>query len=164
MRQKWMGVGLVAVVAAVLVNGSSGQGVTFTLPGMGGFAVSPDNSTLVVSLTAKTELVFFDTVAGKGTKRVSVEFQPTEIAWGDKVLFVARKGSGLVHVLDAKGGKKLATGTAGGPVRNLVVVKGLCLASTTNRQVWAIDAKGKATRTAAQGTFIAADPKGAFVC
>src|SRR5437879_2108388 len=122
MRKCWMSVGWVAVVATVFVSGSHGQEATFQLPAMGGFAVSPDNSKLVVSLTAKTELVYFDTVACKETKRVAVEFQPTQMAWGDKVLFVAQKASGLVHVLDADSGKELATGNANGPVRNLVLV------------------------------------------
>src|SRR4051794_40634777 len=103
MRKTWMSAGLVAVLATVFVNTSHGE-ATFDLPAMGGFAVSPDNSTLVVSLTAKTELVYYDTVAGKEKKRVSVEFQPTQMVWGDKVLFVAQKASGLVHILDAKSG------------------------------------------------------------
>ncbi len=159
MRSGW-----VALVAAVFVSGSYGADVTFELPAMGGCAVSPDNATLVVSLTAQTELVFYDTLAGKETRRVKVEFQPTQMAWGDKVLFVAQKGSGQVHVLDADSGKELGVGNAGDPVRNLAVVKGVCFASTGNRAVSAIDAKGTATRTSAQGTFLAADPRGAFVC
>jgi hypothetical protein len=154
----------VAIVASVFVNGSYGDEARFELPGMGGFAVSPDGSTLVVSLTTKAELVYFDTEAGKETKRASVEFQPTQMAWGDKVLFVAQKGSGVVHVLDTDTGKELAKGNADSPVRNLAVVKGYCFASTSNRGVYAIDAKGASTKTEAQGTFLAADPKGAFLC
>src|SRR5438128_748327 len=105
-----MSAGLVVLVATVFVTGTHGQGATFNLPAMGGFAVSPDSTTLAVSLTAKTELVFFDTVAGKETKRVTVEFQPTQMAWGNNVLFVAQKSSGVVHILDATSGKELATG------------------------------------------------------
>ena len=56
----------------------------------------------------------------------------------------------------------MATGNAGGPVRNLTAAKGICFASTSTRQVTAIDAKGKVTKTAAQGTFIAASPKGDY--
>lgn len=163
MSRNWMRVGLVVLVVAVFVSGSDGQEAKFNLPGMGGFAVSPDNSTLVVSLTAKTELVFFDTLAGKETKRITVEFQPTQMAWGDKVLFVGQKASGIVHVLDATSAKELGTGNAGSPVRNLAVAKGVCFASTSNREVSSIDAKGKSTKISAQGTFIAADPKGDFV-
>jgi len=164
MRTNCMKAGLVALVATVFVNGGRGEEAKFDLPAMGGFAVSPDNSTLVVSLTAKTELAFFDTLAGKETKRVTVEFQPTQMVWSDKVIFAAQKASGQVHLLDAESGKELAVANAGGPVRNLALVKGVCFASTNNRQVYAIDAKGKSTKTDAQGTFIAADPKGAFVC
>jgi hypothetical protein len=86
------------------------------------------------------------------------------MAWGDKVLFVAQKASGRVHVLDANSGKELGAGNASGPVRNLAVVKGLCFASTSNREVYVINAKGTVTKTSAQGTFVAADPRGAFVC
>jgi S1-C subfamily serine protease len=142
---------------------AEGAPATFNLPGMGGFAVSNDNSTLVVSLTSKTELVFFDTLAGKESKRVTVEFQPTQIAWSGNVLFVAQKGSGIVHLIDANSGKELAAGNASSAVRNLAVVKGICFASTSDREVYAIGAKGKSTKTSAQGTFVAADPKGAFV-
>jgi hypothetical protein len=158
-----MRVGLVALVATVFVSGSNGQEATFNLPAMGGFAVSPDNSTLAVALTAKTELVFYDTLAGKETKRVTAEFQPTQMVWSDKVLFVAQKASGIVHVIDANSGKEVGSGSAGGPVRNLSVAKGICFACTGNREVASIDASGKVTKTSAQGTFIAADGKGEFV-
>ena len=161
MKVRWMCAVFLAALA--LANGSRGEDTKFDLPAMGGFAVSADGGTLVVSLTAKTELVYIDTAAGKETKRVSLDFQPTELVWGDKVLFAAQKGSGVVHVLDADTGKELASGKAESPVRNLVVIKGICFASCTNRQVFAIDAKGTATKTDAQGTFVAADPKGEFV-
>jgi hypothetical protein len=164
MRTNWLSVVLVAVVSTVFIGSSRGQEAKFDLPGMGGGAVSPDNSTLVVSLTAKTALVFFDTVVGKETKRVTVEFQPTQLVWSDKFIFAAQKASGQIHILDADSGKEVALGNAGGPVRNLTLVKGMCFASTDSRTVFAIDAKGKSTKTDAQGTFIAADPKGAFVC
>jgi len=157
-----MGTGL--FVALAFVAGSQGQEAKFDLPAMGGCAVSADGATLVVSLTAKTELVYYDTVAGKETKRVKVEFQPTQLVWFDKVIFAAQKGSGVVHILNAESGKEEATAKTGGPIRNLVVVKGICFASNDSREVYAIDPKGKATKTEAQGSFIAADPEGAFVC
>jgi outer membrane protein assembly factor BamB len=156
-----MGLGL--CVALLLATTGQAQEAKFDLPGMGGGAASPDNTTLVVALTPKAELVYIDTLGAKETKRVTVEFQPTYLAWGDKVIFAAQKNSGQVHVLDAASGKELGTGNAGGPVRNLVVVKGVCFATTGNREVSAIDAKGTATKTTAQGTFIAADPSGELV-
>jgi DNA-binding beta-propeller fold protein YncE len=161
--RNWIKAGLVAVLATVFVNTAPGEEVKFDLPAMGGFAVSPDNSTLAVSLPEKTELVFIDTLTGKETKRVTVEFQPTQMAWSDKVLFVAQKSSGNVHVLDVITGKELGMGSAGQAVRNLAVAKGVCFASTVNREMASIDAKGKATKISAQGVFIAADPKGEFV-
>jgi hypothetical protein len=158
MKTSCLRMGLVALVAAVFLNSSFGEEARFDLPAMGGFAVSPDGSTLVVSLTSKTELACFDTQAGKELKRVKVEFQPTQLAWGDKVLFAAQKSSGRVHILDPETGKELATGNASGPVRNLALVKDVCFASTDSRQVFAIDARGKSTKTAASGSFIPADP------
>jgi hypothetical protein len=134
------------------------------LPALGGFAVSSDNSILVVSLTSKAQLLYYDTVAGRAVKLLDVEFQPTQLAWHGKILFAAQKGSGLVHILDADSGKELKTASAGGPVRNLVCAKGLCFASTDNREVSIIDAEGNATKSSATGTFIAADPNEAFVC
>jgi hypothetical protein len=162
MRMKCVNIGLLS--AMLSVASSRAQEPQFDLPAMGGFAVSNDNSTLVVSLTAKTSLVYFDTKAGKEAKRVTVEFQPTQLAWDGKFIFAAQKSSGQVHILDAASGKELAVGNAGGPVRNLAMAKGICFASTDSRQVFAIDAKGKSTKTSASGSFIAADPKGAFVC
>jgi hypothetical protein len=77
--------------------------------------------------------------------------------------FAGQKDSGVVHVLDADTGKETASGKTESPIRNLVVVKGICFTRSTNRQVFAIDAKGAVTKTDAQGTFFAADPKGDFV-
>lgn len=164
MMMKKLGVGGIALALVLFVaNRGSAEDAKFDLGAMGGGAVSPDGVTLVVSLTAKAELVFFDTDAGKETKRVSVDFQPTVLAWGDKVVFAGQKGSGVVHVIDAATGKELGAGKAESPVRNMVVVKNVCFASTSNRQVVAIDAKGNTTKLDAQGTFIAADAKGDFV-
>ena len=80
-----------AALLAVLTCANIGwaQDAQFELAAIGGAAISPDNTTLVVSQTTKTELVYFDTVAGKETKRVKVEFQPTELVWGDKAIFAA---------------------------------------------------------------------------
>lgn len=154
----------VALVGLLLLgNSSRGEDTKFDLPAMGGGAGSPDGAKLVVALTAKTELVFIDAVAGKELKRVALEFQPTVVAWGDKVLFVGQKGSGVVHILDAESGKEVATGKTESPIRNLVMVKGVCFTSSTNRQVFAVDAKGTVTKPGAEGTFIAAAPNGDFL-
>jgi len=163
MTKNCLRMGLVALVAAVFVSAGYGDEASFKLPAMGGCAVSPDNATLVVSLTAKTELVFIDTVAGKETKRVTVEFQPTQMVWSDKALFVAQKGSGVVHILDPESGKEVGKATVGGPVKNLIMAKGVCFASTSNREVAGIDEKGKVTKASGQGTFIATDGKGEYL-
>ena len=151
------------LVASVFISGNFRQESIINLTGMGGFAVSPDNSTMVVSLPSRTELVFIDTVACKEIRRVIVEFQPTQMVWSDNVLFVAQKSSGIVHIIDTNNGKELATGNASGPVRNLTTAKGVCFASNSNRQVFSIDKKGTSAETLAAGTFVAADPKGDYV-
>jgi hypothetical protein len=69
----------------------------------------------------------------------------------------------VVHIISVDTGKEIATGKTESPIRNLVVVKGICFTSSSNRQVFAIDAKGTVTKPAAQGTFISATSKGDFV-
>ena len=156
-------VGIALASIFLFADRSRGEDVKFDLPALGGGAVSPDGTTLVVSLTAKTELVLIDTIAGKEGKRITLEFQPTVLAWGDKVIFAGQKGSGVVHIISVDTGKEIATGKTESPIRNLVVVKGICFTSSTNRQVFAIDAKGAVTKPAAEGTFISATSKGDFV-
>jgi hypothetical protein len=162
-KLKVAAVGITLASLFLFTDRSRGEDVKFDLPALGGGAVSPDGTTLVVSLTAKTELLLIDTVAGKEGKRITLEFQPTVLAWGNKVLFAGQKGSGVVHIISVDTGKEIATGKTESPIRNLVVVKGICFSSSTNRQVFAIDAKGKVTKPAAEGTFISATSKGDFV-
>lgn len=154
------------ILAAALAAPARPAEVQFDLAGIGGFAVAPDNVTLVVSLTGKTELVYYNTVTGKETKRQKVEFQPTKLALQGKTLFAAQKGGGVVHILDIESGKELTTANAGGPVRNLAChpEKGPCWASNDNREVYAIDAKGTSSKSSHGGTFLALDPNNAFVC
>jgi len=161
LRAAVFGIGLTSIF--FLADRSCGEDVKFDLPAMGGGAVSPDGTTLVVSLTAKTELVLIDTVTGKEGKRITLEFQPTVLAWGDKVIFAGQKGSGVVHIISVDTGKEIATGKTESPIRNMAVVKDICFTSSSNRQVFAIDAKGTVTKPAAEGTFISATPKGDFI-
>jgi hypothetical protein len=156
-------VGMALASIFLFADQSRGGEINFDLPALGGGAVSPDGTTLVVSLTGKTELVLIDTVAGKEGKRITLEFQPTVLAWGDKVIFAGQKNSGVVHIISVATGKEIATGKTESPIRNLAVVKGICFTSSTNRQVFAIDAKGTVTKPAAEGTFISATSKGDFV-
>jgi hypothetical protein len=133
----------------------------FELAGVGGFAMSPDNTTLVVGLNQKTELVYIDTVAGKELKRVAVEFAPGVMAWQDKLLFVSQKTGGVVHVLDADTGKETGTAAVGSTVRNLTChpKQGPAFATNINGELWMFDARGKAKQIQGGKAHVAAiDP------
>jgi hypothetical protein len=133
----------------------------FKLAEVGGFAMSPDNTTLAVGLRPKTELVYIDTVAGKEVKRVEIEFQPGPMAWQDKLLFVSQKAGGVIHILDADSGKEVATAAVGSTVRNLTCHprQGLAFATNISGELWMLNAKGKSMQVKRVKAHVAAmDP------
>ncbi len=135
--------------------------VEFDFAGVGGFALSPDNRTLVVALTPKAELAFIDTVAGQELKRLSVEFQPGKLAWQNKLLFVAQKSGGVIHILDADKGKEVASAKVGSTVRNLTCHPrhGLAFATNINGELWMLNAKGRSMQIKGRKAHVAAmDP------
>jgi DNA-binding beta-propeller fold protein YncE len=162
--------GSVLLAAALLAGTGSTAAAAdgrFELAGVGGFVMTPDNVTLIVSETSKTRLVYFDTVAGKETKKVSVDFQPTRLAISGNTLFVAQKGGGVVHILDADSGKEVKNAKTGGPVKDIAALssKPIAFATNSNREVYRIDSKGAATKLqGVQGDFVTVDPAGAFIC
>jgi hypothetical protein len=115
------------------------------LAGVGGFAMSPDNDTLVVGLHQKSELVYIDTVAEKELKRVEVEFQPGKMAWKDRHLFVSQKSGGVIHILDAATGKETASAKVGSTVRTIACHsrRGPAFATNLNGELWMFDGEGK---------------------
>lgn len=137
-------------------------GTLLPLPPPGGWALTADGSTLVVSQPDKGELVFFDTLAEREVKRVAVEFKPGPMAVQGDTLYVGAKGASLVYALDAKTGKQKKEIELGGEaVAHLAChpTKGPVYASTVTYQVFSIDpAGGKATKTRAVGDFLAVDP------
>src|SRR5688572_26602932 len=66
----------------------------------GGFAVTPDLAGLVVSQPESVELVYFNTLTEKETKRVEMPFPPGALCLRERVLFAAGKGAGVVYQLD----------------------------------------------------------------
>ena len=53
---------------------------------------------MIVSIPSRAELIYFDTVADKEIKHVSLDFKPAAMALRGKNLFVAQKGASLLHV------------------------------------------------------------------
>ncbi|WP_439625966.1 YncE family protein [Gemmata sp.] len=156
-----------SLVAALLlaVPAAAADPITGTmlpLPAPGGFALSPDGVTLVVSQPEKGELVYFDTVAEREVKRVAVDFKPAAMALQGDTLYVAAKGGSLVYALDFKTGKQQREVELGGDaVARLAChpAKGPVFASTDTLQVFAVDpGSGRATKTKAVGYFLAVDP------
>jgi hypothetical protein len=153
-----------AILVVVFLAGSgtavrANAGLEFQ--GVGGFAMSPDNVTLAVGLTAKPELVYVDTAAGKELRRVAIEFQPGRMAWQDKFLFVSQKAGGVVHVLEADTGKEVATATVGSTVRSLTCHprQGLAFATNIGGELWMLNAKGRSMQIKAAKAHLAAiDP------
>jgi hypothetical protein len=161
-------VAITMALAALLSAPIHAQDSRLDLAGIGGFAVTPDNVTLIIAVTSKTELVYYDTVAGKESKRVKVEFQPTRMALSGNVLFVAQKGSGIVHILDAANGKELKTAKTGAPIKDVAALsaKPIAIVTNANREVYVVDDKGGSSKAAGvQGDYVAVDPSaGAFIC
>lgn len=137
-------------------------GTMLPLPPPGGWAITADGTTLIVSQPDKGELVFFDTIAEREAKRVTVDFKPGPMALQADTLYVGAKGASIVYALDAKTGKQKKEIELGGEaVAHLAChpTKGPVYASTVNYQVFLIDtAAGKATKTKAVGDFLAVDP------
>jgi hypothetical protein len=150
------------VVVCLTALGTTVQAkAEFEFQGVGGFALAPDNVTLAVGLTAKPELVYIDTTAGKELRRVAIEFQPGPMAWQDKFLFVCQKAGGVVHILEAGTGKEVATAKVGSTVRTLACHPrhGLAFATNIKGELWMLNAKGRSMHIKAAKAHVAAmDP------
>ncbi|MAG92679.1 MAG: hypothetical protein CMJ48_02860 [Planctomycetaceae bacterium] len=136
---------------------------TFEIPSVGGWAMTPDLVTLILSSPETGELYFVDTITGQAPRAVRVPFKPDRIALQGDQLFVSVQGSTLVYSLDAKTGKTLRRyelpGTA---IQNLAChpVKGPVFASNLDEEVVSLDSNGSQVRkTQARGMFLSIDPK-----
>ncbi|VTR92576.1 40-residue yvtn family beta-propeller repeat-containing protein : : PQQ_2 [Gemmata massiliana] len=156
-----------SVLALLLIaSGASAAdpitGKMLPLPAPGGWAMTSDGVTLVVSQPDKGELVYFDTVTERQVKRVSVDFKPSVMAVQGDTLFVGAKGASTVYALEAKTGKqKKEIDLGGDAVAHIAChpTKGLVYASTATYKIYAVDpAAGTATKTKAIGHFLAVDP------
>src|SRR5262249_33569849 len=70
-----------------------------------GWVMTADNLTLILALSGKAQLLYFDTVGNKEVKRVDVDFQPGALALQGDTLFAAAKGGSQVYTLEPLSGK-----------------------------------------------------------
>jgi hypothetical protein len=135
-----------------------------TVPQPGGWVMTPDGVTLILSAPEQGELLYIDTVKPRLLRRVEVDFKPGALALQGHDLYAAAQGSSLVYVLDARTGKqKKEIDVGGDAVAHLAChpSRGLLYASTASFKVYAIDPRaGKAHPTRARGYFLAVDPRG----
>lgn len=156
-----------SAVTAGDVNLDESNSAILPLPSLGGFALSPDGETLIVSSPKTAEIIYIDTSEDKEIKRVKVDFQPTALALRGPSLYAVGKGSSLIHVLDAQTGKsKNEIRAPGVKIVRLAghATVGPLFATTDQFQILAVNtAAGKIEGTVAEGNFMAVDPKGEFL-
>jgi hypothetical protein len=151
-----------AAAKSVATSGATGEAAFFRLPAPGGFVVTPDLVTLIVSLPESAQLVFFDTVTNVEQKRIDMDFKPGAMAIQGGTLFVASHDGSGIYGLDLQTGAVKSEFTL--PANSIAHVachseKGLLYASTADLSVFSVDpADGSVTKTAATGTFLAVDP------
>jgi hypothetical protein len=139
----------------------------FALQAPGGWAMTPDNVTLIVSQPEKAQLAYFDTVADRELQRVDLDFKPGALALQGDTLFVAAQGGSQIYALDRATGKVKKQYNLGGQAVSQLAChpsQGMLYATTNAFGVYSIDpASGAVTRTAARGHHIAVDPEGKYV-
>jgi hypothetical protein len=135
---------------------------TIALSTPGGWVMSADGETLIVSSPSKAELIFINTSEGTVTKKFKVDFQPGPLALHGTALCAIGKGSSLVYVLDPTTGKvrKTIKVPDSKPIRLAChPSKGPLFVSTDSYAVLTINAEtGRVSSTPAQGNFLAVDP------
>jgi hypothetical protein len=141
-------------------EGAESGSIVLSTPG--GWIMSDDHETLIVSSPSSAELIFINTSDGTVTKKVKVDFQPGALALHGSSLCAIGKGSALVYVLDPKTGKirKTIKIPDSKPIRLAChPSKGPLFVSTDSYAVLAINSEtGRVTPTPAQGNFLAVDP------
>jgi hypothetical protein len=145
----------------VMLNTSS----IFDVKLPGGWALTPDNVTLIVSQPDQAQLVYIDTVADKLIKKVDMDFKPGALAMQGDTLWAAAKGGAQVFALDAATGKvKKEFNTGGDAIQEMACdpKTGPIFASTASYKVMAIDMEG-VTPTRARGHFLAVGPECKFL-
>jgi hypothetical protein len=157
----WQRVSLLCACLLLKPTESTGQAI-HQLPSLGGMVMTANDKTLVVSVPTTGQLLYFDALTAKESKKMEVDFQPGALAVQGNRLFVATKGAPIIHVLDADTGKEQKQIKLPGlPIDQLAChpVKGLLYAINDDMDVFSIDpASSKATLTKAVGQKIVVDP------
>ncbi len=138
-----------------------------SLPAPGGWVLSADGETLIISSPKTAEIIYIDTSKEKEVKRVKVKFQPAALALRGSSLYAVAKGSSMLYVLDAQTGQSKEQIRVPGET----LVQLACHPSTgplfaTNDQFEVLALKmgsSKMEKTEAQGNFLAIGPKGDFL-
>ena len=157
----------VPALAQVDVKLDETNSTTLPLPAPGGWVLSPDGETLIVSSPKTAEIIYIDTSKEKEVKRVKVKFQPAALALRGSSLYAVAKGSSLLYVLDAQTGQsKKQVRVPGEKLAQLAChpTTGPLFATNDQFEVLAVNTEtGKLEKTEAQGNFLAVAPKGDFL-
>jgi len=149
------------------INLDAANSATLILPALGGWVLSPDGDTLILSSPKTAELIYIDTSHDKEVKRVKVKFQPTALALRGPSLYAVGKGSSLLYVLEAQTGKaKKEIRVPGAKLAQLAChpTSGPLFAANDRYEILAVDTEtGKVEKTVAEGNFLAVDLKGEFL-
>ncbi len=73
-------------------------------PKVAGWCLTPDNVTLVLSIPSQAQFIFVDTVAGKESRRLDLDFKPGPIALQGDLIYAAGEGTTLVYAVDFQTG------------------------------------------------------------
>jgi len=132
------------------------------IPKVGGWAITPDYVTVVLSHPAEAKLAFFDTVTGKEARSLDLEFKPERLALRKDELFASQANSGQVFRVSLKSGEVTGKLAVSGEVVNALAChesSGPVYAATKSGAVYALDfAANSATKTTARGNHVAVDP------
>jgi hypothetical protein len=160
----------VPALAQVDVKLDETNSTKLPLPAPGGWVLSPDGETLIVSSPKTAEIIYIDTSKEKEVKRVKVNFQPAALALRGTSLYAVAKGSSLLYVLDVldaqTGQSKEQIRVPGDTLVQLACHPSAGPLFATNDQFEVLALKmgtSKLEKTEAQGNFLAVAPKGDFL-
>ncbi len=148
--------------AGPLISTNGPVPTIFEFDKVAGWLLTPDSVTLVVAIPSKAQLIFVDTVAGKESRRLELDFKPGAIALQGDLIYAAGEGSTLVYALDFQTGEvKNEYNLPGSPARAIAChnKEGAIFLTDTSENLIAISPKtGDVVKTKGRGMFLAMDP------
>lgn len=132
-------------------------------PAPGGWVITEDGATLIVSQPKTAELLYFDTVNEELTQRVELDFAPGTMLLNGDSMYVAVDGGAVIHKLDRKTAKPQARYTVrGNAITDLALDPGdnqRLFAATSTYEIFAVDlTTRKSSITDAVGNLVATNP------